>query len=146
MTRTIPLRRLVALAAGLLLAGRVAAVPLPVVLTEHVDRDTLSLSIDEEALRKAPEWQPGQGPLPLPVADMVARLHAWAREFLPRYARIEIREILLKPIESPAYGTHWHYLVVFRGVTRAGRVDPTPHVAAVLLDGRVVPGVLEPRP
>ena len=138
--------RPLALLFGLLLAGRALAVHLPVVLTEHVDDETLSLSIDEEALSRGPVWRPGQGPVPLTVADAVARLTDWARKAHPGFRRIVIEEIVLKPIESPRYGTHWHYLVVYRGLTDGQGSGGKPHVAAVLFDGTVVPGVVEPRP
>ncbi|HHJ13165.1 MAG TPA: hypothetical protein ENJ79_02140 [Gammaproteobacteria bacterium] len=134
----------------MLVSRPVLAVDLPVVLLEHMDDEVLALSIEESELEHGPVWAPGQGNVPLGTDKLIDILNQWALKAYPQYQAIRIREIILKPIESPTYGTHWHYLVAFRGLPRAeGQVrqqEGRLHMVAVLFNGKVIPGVIEPRP
>ncbi len=117
---------------------------LPVVLLEHLDNDVLALSIEESALANIPDWQPGKGPVPLSVDALIDTVRSWALKIHPDFDDVRFREIVLKPIESPRYGTRWHYLVVIQGI-RNGETLPRRIHLAVLFDGEVIHGVIEPR-
>ena len=134
------------LAALLLIAPMLPAVAgkLPVVLLEHLDNEVLALSIDEAELARLPAWQPGQGPVPLTIDQVVTSVRNWALRLHPDYDDLRFLEILLKPIESPRYGTRWHYLVVIQGL-KDGEVISRKHFLAVLFDGQIIHGVIEPK-
>ncbi len=132
----------------LLLAVLAHAVPagaahLPVSLLEHVDDRVLALSIPEEALVDSPRWQPGQGPVPFTVQQLIRRIENWVQQTRPEVESVRFREFVLKPVESPRYGRYWHYLVVFRPVV-GGRESEQDSYVAVLLDGRIFHGLVEP--
>lgn len=133
---------------GLMLLSVAVTVPaaphLPVVLLEHLDDRMLALSVEEQDLAATPEWQPGQGPVPLKVDEVADLVERWRRRALPEYRTVSLSEIVLKPIESPRYGTRWHYLVALEARKDDGTRDR--YFVAVLFDGKVVPGVLEPVP
>ncbi len=117
---------------------------LPIVLLEHLDHEVLALSIEEAELASLPDWQPGQGPVPLGIDQVVEKVRAWALRLHPDYDDVRFLEILLKPIESPRYGTRWHYLVIIQG-RKDGQNLPRKHFLAVLFDGKIIHGVIEPR-
>jgi len=117
---------------------------LPVVLLEHLDNDVLALSIEESALASIPDWQPGRGPVPLSEDSLIDEVRSWALNLHPDFDDVRILEIVLKPIESPRYGTRWHYLVALQGVTD-GRPAGRKIFLAVLFDGTIVHGILEPK-
>jgi hypothetical protein len=139
-------RTFTALLLGVALSQPVLAVQPPVVLLEHMDNEVLALSIDKKELQRDPVWQPGQGSVPFTTDKLIQTLNRWAKTSYPRFQSIAIQEIILKPIESPAYGTHWHYLVAFKGIVDGQVQNDKTLVAAVLFDGKVIPGVVEPRP
>lgn len=117
---------------------------LPIVLLEHLDNEVLALSVEEAELASLPAWQPGDGPVPLRIDQVVEKVRTWALRLHPDYDDVRFLEILLKPIESPRYGTRWHYLVVIQG-RKDGQTLPRKHFLAVLFDGKIVHGVIEPK-
>ncbi|HEB99956.1 MAG TPA: hypothetical protein ENJ05_10670 [Thiotrichales bacterium] len=129
---------------GMVLVQPALAVRLPHVLLEHIDDETLSLAVDDKELEGGPAWQPGEGPLPLNPDRLIVILNGWAKKHYPQFQSIAIQEIVLKPIESPAYGSRWHYLVAFRGVVDGKVQHDRIYVAVVLFNGKVIPATVEP--
>ncbi len=117
---------------------------LPVVLLEHLDGRALSLSIEEAELARIPDWQPGTGPVPLGVDALIEKVRSWALRQHPEHDDVRFLEIILKPIESPRYGTRWHYLVVIQDL-KNGKPVGRKTFLAVLFDGKIIHGVLEPK-
>ncbi len=117
---------------------------LPVVLLEHLDNDVLALSIEESELASIPDWQPGKGPVPLSVDSLIEKVRSWALKIHPDFDDVRFLEIVLKPIESPRYGTRWHYLVAIQGIAD-GQPTGRKIFLAVLFNGKIVHGVLEPK-
>ncbi len=132
------------LLSAVVMAPAVPAAHLPVVLLEHLDDRMLALSVEERDLAATPEWQPGRGPVPLKVDEVADLVERWRQQALPEYSTVSLSEIVLKPIESPRFGNRWHYLVTLEARKDDGTRDR--YFVAVLFDGKVVPGVLEPAP
>jgi len=92
----------------------------------------------------AGDWQPGKGPVPLSVDSLIEKVRSWALKIHPDFDDVRFLEIVLKPIESPRFGTRWHYLVAIQGVSD-GRPTGRKIFLAVLFDGQIIHGVLEPK-
>ena len=130
----------------LLLSLEAGAAGLPISFVEDFEGNRIALYIDPAELAAAPVWKIGEAPIPLGVDQVVSLMKAWAKERHPEYDDLEIKEIALKSIRARDGRRYWHYLVQYDGISK-GFVIHRPHqFCAVLLDGKVIPAVVEIRP
>lgn len=138
--RSLPLLTAVALYAGIACAGSGAAL-WPQEIIDTMDDQRLVVFLPNADIAASPEWQPMEGtPPPLTIADAIAHLKKWMAGG-PRYRNAEIHEIELKPIHGHEQEHRWYYLFQLRRPDTGKRKRI---YAAVLLNGKVVPAIVEP--
>ncbi len=118
---------------------------LPLAWVEDFEGKRIVIYADRHQL-ESPAWRPGEKPLPLGVDAAIARVRDWARRELPQFDDIEIHEIALKSLRDSGGRHYWHYIIYFNGVSEGLVIARPRHFVAVLLDGTVLPAVVEPRP
>jgi len=113
----------------------------PQEIIDSMDGRRLVLFLPNEDIAASPQWSPADGaPPPLSIAGAMAQLREWMAGD-PRYREAEIREIELKPIHQHEKENRWYYLFQLR------RHDGDKRkfiYAAVLLNSKVVPVIVEP--
>jgi len=103
---------------------------------EQFDNIRVVALIKSDDIDNSPVWNPAVDPLPLRVEDAIQAIRDFSKQ--PGITG-NIKEIELRTINN--YPGHWHYLI------KMVANDVLPHkynVYAVLMDGKVIPAVIEP--
>lgn len=122
------------------------SVDLPVVDVEEMDGGRVAVYVEEHALSTYPTWEPGQGDVPVSVAEAIAAVEAWVEKYNPHYGKVVFSEVVLKQVRSHDRKLYWHYLVRYRETLEDGTISPKESIAAVFLNGGVVPVMVLPKP
>jgi hypothetical protein len=112
----------------------------PEEIIDTMDDKRLVLFLPNEDIAASPQWLPAEGTPPLNIAEAMAHLKKWMTD-APRYRKAEIHEIELKPIRHHEQEHRWYYLFQLR---HPGGGQSKAIYAAVLLNGKVVPAIVEP--
>lgn len=125
----------------LLAAVRIAdAAQWPVEVFERMDDKRIVVFLAEEDIDTSPAWSPSEGGPPLTLAAVIQELKAYIRDNAD-LAGFNIHEIKLKAIPHHEVDRHWYYLVQLRKLVDA---RPERQYAAILMNGKLVPAMLEP--
>ena len=119
---------------------------LPVVDVEEMDGGRVAVYVEEHALSTYPAWEPGRGDVPVSIAEALAAVEAWVKKYNPHYGKVVFNEVILKQVRSHDRKLYWHYLVRYRETLEDGAVSPKESIAAVFLNGGVVPVMALPKP
>ena len=101
-------------------------------IVEQFDNLKMIAFINKEDVDNNPSWIPGSNKLPLTVADAVHAVNVLSKK-LNTIVEIEIRLM-------PKYKNKWHYLI--KTANSAMRFKYNIYV--VLMNGKVVPAIIEP--
>jgi hypothetical protein len=127
--------RLVTLVVALLTTGAHASES-NVEIFEQFDNIRVVALIDIDDIDNSPKWNADVDPVPLSVDAAIKAI----RDFIKQPGTIgAIREIEIRTIKK--YPGHWHYLI------KTVASDPGSHgydVYVVLMDGKVIPAIIEP--
>ena len=139
--RFLPLLAAIVLYAGVACTWAGAGTDLwPEEVIDTMDDQRLVVFLPHEDIAASPKWLPAEGAPPLNIAGAMAHLHKWMTDD-PRYRETRIHEIELKPIQHHEKEHRWYYLFQLR---RQGEGKRKAMYAAVLLNGKVVPAIVEP--
>jgi len=142
--RSLPLLTAIALFAGVSCTwvGTVAGSDLwPEEIIDSMDGQRLVVFLPNADIAASPQWMPAEGVSPpLTIAEAIAHLTQWMTTD-PRYQDDEIHEIKLTPIRHHEQEHRWYYLFQLR---RPGDGARKAMYAAVLLNGKIVPAIVEP--
>ncbi len=138
--RFLPMLTAIALYTGVTCAGTGANL-WPEEIIDSMDGRRLVLFLPNEDITASPQWLPADGaPPPLDIAGAMAQLKEWMAGD-PRYRETEIHEIKLTPIRRHEKENRWYFLFQLR---HSDGGKPKAIYAAVLLNGKVVPVIVEP--
>ncbi|MCG6898364.1 MAG: hypothetical protein LJE60_14840 [Thiocapsa sp.] len=115
------------------------ATEFPIALVEYVDDSRVVALVKQSDIDQGTGWVPGSESPPLSIEDAVAIVReATARD--SRLAAATLNEVVLKRI--PHHTDHWHYVIKLQ----SGPSDH-PHLDffVVLMNGRLIPAIREPR-
>jgi hypothetical protein len=113
----------------------------PEEIIDSMDGRRLVLFLPNKDIADSPQWMPADGAAPpLNIAGAMAQLKEWMAGD-PRYREAEIHEIKLQPIRQHEKENRWYYLFQLR---RHDGDKRKVIYAAVLLNGKVVPVLVEP--
>jgi hypothetical protein len=105
-------------------------------IVEQFDNIRVVTFIESDDITNSPVWNPDIDPLPLSVDGAIQAI----RDFSKQAPNIgSVKEIELRTIkDNPG---HWHYLVKMAGKDANKQKCK---VYAVLMDGKVIPAIIEP--
>ncbi len=129
-----------AVLAGLLLAmsGSALAFRFPVEMIEGVDGARVVVYFDKQDIEAAARWTPFEGEPPISVGEALAavRTHVVNNS---KAGEVTLKDVQLRRI--PHHDQDWHYMVVLESMRDGSTVM---HYYAVLMNGKVIPAILEP--
>ncbi len=117
-------------------ASETGKVEFPLEVFELIDDKMVVVFLKTGDVRTSPAWRPGESAPPLDletVVKLALRDHA---------GTVRIREIKLTEINDPDADHRWYYLV--RLIDESG-TEPTDRYVAVLMNGKVFPGLVQPQ-
>ncbi|HEB57623.1 MAG TPA: hypothetical protein ENJ01_00185 [Gammaproteobacteria bacterium] len=106
-------------------------------IIERFDDFRIVAFIDEADLADYPVWDPMQGEVPLSIGGAIQAVRAKHNHM--HLQNSIVREIELREIAGRR--NYWHYLIVTRD---ASRDDAQDEVYVVLMNGKVIPAIIEP--
>ncbi|HHC72388.1 MAG TPA: hypothetical protein ENK54_05760 [Thiotrichales bacterium] len=126
-----------------LLASSVLAKPFQPILevAEQFDDTRVVAFINENDIRDYPVWEDRDSAPPFSISDAIHSIEAAYRADHRRLDPAAIEEIELRKVRG--HEKYWHYLVKVHDASRG-----VEHYAVyvVLMNGKVIPAVVEPEP
>ena len=120
--------------------AKVNAAPWPLEIYDVMDDHKIVVFLHDDDIIASPEWRPSEGPPPLTIEAALRHLRDWIGND-KRLAGAEFHELELKPIHSHDQQHRWYYLVQ---LTHVDGGHGKPRYAVILLNGKVVPAMVEP--
>ena len=124
----------------LFLNTQVSAYELPVQIVENFENNRIVASIKESDIEASLRWTPFASPPPLLIADVVSLVQEYI-DSDPRQTDAILKEIALKKI--PHHENKWHYLIEIENLYED---KPQSYYYIVLMNGKVIPALKEPKP
>jgi len=122
----------------IVISGKIQAFEFPIEVIEFIDNAKVVAFLDETDIDKRSYWEPFTGVPPLSMTDALGAIHDHLAAD-PELGKATLSGIELKQI--PHHERYWHYLVKLQT-----RMDDKPHSRyfIVLMNGKVIPGLMEP--
>lgn len=121
--------------AALVLSANAHAFQSKVEILEQFDNLRMVAFISMEDIDNSPVWNPERGAPPLTIIDAIKAVRNFGKSSA---VSGEIKEIELRPV--PRHEKHWHYLIKVANDAMTSKYN----VYAVLMDGKVIPAIIEP--
>jgi hypothetical protein len=117
-------------------ATNAAATPTSIELVEQFGNFKLVTFIEKSDIESSPEWNPAVDAPPLSVAEAIRIAVQLSDDSVKPD---DVKEIDLRPV--PNHDTRWHYLIMFADEAKQSGLS----FFVVLMNGKVIPAVIEPR-
>lgn len=123
------------IAAILMFSANAIAFQPKIEIVEQFDNLRVVVFVDENDVNASPEWNPNASPIPLTVDQAIQAVRDFNKgpQAIAAIREIEIRRV-------PKHENHWHYLVRVANDQLKTKFD----IYVVLMNGKVVPGMIEP--
>ena len=121
---------------SLALSAKAYALQPKIEIFEQFDNLRMVVFIGKQDIKNSPEWNPDSEAPPLKISNAIQAVKNFAKN---SKNSTPIREIEIRPI--PRHEKHWHYLIKTDNHKKKTKYD----IYVVLMDGKVIPAIIEPQ-